>query len=75
MNEYHVAAFWDKDAKVRVATSEDVSGLATEAKTVEQLLDKLRIMIPELLELTGYPSTSEIPFHLHTDCSDVARLS
>ena len=35
MNEYHVSAFWDEDAKedakVWVATSVDVPGLATEA--------------------------------------------
>ncbi|MFM8330800.1 MAG: DUF1902 domain-containing protein [Candidatus Methylumidiphilus sp.] len=73
MNDYHVTAFWDEDAKVWVATSDDVQGLATEAETVELLLGKLRLMIPELLEITGHPVTSEIPFHLHTDCVDVAR--
>jgi predicted RNase H-like HicB family nuclease len=35
MNEYHVAAFWDREAKVWVATSDDVPGLATEAESVE----------------------------------------
>jgi predicted RNase H-like HicB family nuclease len=73
MNEYQVAAFWDKDAKVWVATSDDVPGLATEADTVELLLDKLRIIIPELLEMAGQRPETEIPFHLHADCSDVAR--
>ena len=73
MNEYHVSAFWDEEAKVWVATSDDVPGLATEAETVELLLGKLRVMIPELLELSGCTTQSEIPFHLHTDCVDVAR--
>lgn len=62
MSEYEVAAFWDKEAKVWVATSDDVPGLVTEAETVEQLLDKLRIMIPELLEITGIPQKQKSPF-------------
>ena len=33
-----------------MATSDDVPGLATEAPTVEALAEKLRTMIPELLE-------------------------
>ncbi|HEX5715296.1 MAG TPA: DUF1902 domain-containing protein [Thermoanaerobaculia bacterium] len=47
---YRVHADWDPGAKVWVATSDDVPGLATEAPTVEALAEKLRIMIPELLE-------------------------
>jgi predicted RNase H-like HicB family nuclease len=54
---YHVHADWDPEAGVWVATSDDVPGLATEATTVEALAEKLRTMIPELLEanqvLTG----------------------
>lgn len=47
---FHVAADWDPEAGVWVATSDDVPGLTTEAPTVEALAEKLRIMIPELLE-------------------------
>lgn len=47
---YHVHADWDPEAGVWVATSDDVPGLATEAPTVEALTEKLRTMIPELLE-------------------------
>lgn len=46
---YHVEAVWDPEAGVWVAESADVPGLATEAETVEQLTEKLRVMIPELL--------------------------
>jgi len=48
-----VKAIWDEDAQVWVATSEDVPGLATEADTLEELTEKLKIMIPELLEANG----------------------
>jgi len=47
---YPVEATWDSEAGVWVATSEDVPGLATEAMTLEALTEKLRSLIPELLE-------------------------
>lgn len=50
---YHVQADWDPEAGVWVAVSEDVPGLATEAGTIEALTEKLRTMIPELLEVAG----------------------
>lgn len=46
-----VAATWDSEAKVWVAESEDVPGLAAEAESPENLLEKLKTLIPELLEL------------------------
>lgn len=75
MHDYQVTAFWDAEAAVWVATSGDVPGLATEADTVEALIDKLRIMIPELLECSGQASTSPIQFHLHTERRDIAVAS
>ena len=47
---YHVHADWDPEVSVWVATSDDVPGLATEAATLEALAEKLRTLIPELLE-------------------------
>ena len=46
-----VDAFWDGEAGVWVATSDDVPGLATESETLESLTQKLRDMVPELLQL------------------------
>ncbi len=46
---YQVSAFWDAEAEVWVATSEDVPGLATEADTIERLSQRLRDIVPELL--------------------------
>jgi predicted RNase H-like HicB family nuclease len=53
MREFKVTAFWDAEASVWVAESEDVPGLVTEADSVEQLAAKLRTMVPELLEANG----------------------
>ena len=56
---YTVQATWDEEAKVWVAESEDVPGLATEAESPEALLNKLRVLVPELLELGGCLRSSE----------------
>jgi predicted RNase H-like HicB family nuclease len=57
---YIVTAFWDSEAGIWVAESDDVPGLATGAATLDELVDKLNAMIPELLELnshlTGVPA-------------------
>lgn len=50
---YRVRADWDGDSSVWVANSDDVPGLATEADTLEALVDKLRVMVRALLELNG----------------------
>jgi predicted RNase H-like HicB family nuclease len=52
-SRYHVQADWDPEAGVWVATSDDVPGLATEAETLEGLTDRLRTILPELLEANG----------------------
>jgi predicted RNase H-like HicB family nuclease len=62
-----VDAFWDEEAQVWVASSNDVPGLITEADTMEQLMQKLKIVIPELLHANGLlndPGTIDIPIHL-----------
>ena len=67
---YIIDAFWDIEAGVWVATSNDVLGLATEAPTIEQLTQKLHIMIPELIQANqllpeGYQGTiAHSPNHL-----------
>ncbi len=63
---------WDDEARVWVATSDDVPGLATEGSTLEALIDKLKIMIPELLEANGIEMQKEIPFELFTRRFEVA---
>ena len=59
-----VRADWDDEARVWVADSDDVPGLSTEAETVEALVAKVKVMIPELLELNGVPGQGEIPFEV-----------
>jgi predicted RNase H-like HicB family nuclease len=54
----YVRAEWDEEAGVWVATSDDVPGLATEAVSMEDLIRKLKTMVPELLELNRIPGES-----------------
>jgi hypothetical protein len=49
-NQFTVHAMWDEEARVWAATSEGVPGLGTEADTMEQLVKKLKTLIPELLD-------------------------
>ena len=44
---------WDQDAGVWVATSKDVPGLALESDSFDALLERVRLAVPELLELNG----------------------
>ncbi|MBG1265749.1 DUF1902 domain-containing protein [Nostoc sp. WHI] len=48
---FKVEAFWDSNAEVWVAASDDIPGLVTEASTIELLTQKLREIIPELIIL------------------------
>ncbi|MFO0931063.1 MAG: DUF1902 domain-containing protein, partial [Gemmataceae bacterium] len=69
-----VHAFWDADAGVFVATSDDVPGLVTEAETFEALCAKLRVMIPELLEDNGIAgSGADVPFTVLAERLEHAR--
>lgn len=63
--EYLINATWDAEAGVWVAQSEDVTGLVTEAASFEALLEKLRTLVPELLELNGtLPSSGGMPYRV-----------
>jgi hypothetical protein len=63
---YYVHAAWDEEARVWVASSEDVPGLATESETAEAFVEKLKSPIPELLTLNGRTDTKPVAFELLT---------
>jgi predicted RNase H-like HicB family nuclease len=58
---FFVRAEWDEEASVWVATSDDVPGLATEEATMEGLIEKLKLIIPELLKANGLQIDREVP--------------
>jgi predicted RNase H-like HicB family nuclease len=50
MKKFLVIAQWDGEAGVWVATSDDIPGLVTEAKSLDELLERVLAVAPELLE-------------------------
>ena len=65
---------WDSEARVWVATSDDVPGLATEDASLEALVEKLKVMIPELLEANDQTrSFSSVPFEIFTRRFEIAQ--
>ena len=55
-----VNALWDDEAGVWSASSTDVEGLAIEAETRETLIERLKTVIPELLDL-NHTSSKRAP--------------
>jgi predicted RNase H-like HicB family nuclease len=49
MKPFKINAEWDNEAHLWVATSDDIDGLAIEASTVDALIERLKIVIPELI--------------------------
>ncbi|MEO5923150.1 MAG: DUF1902 domain-containing protein [Bryobacteraceae bacterium] len=69
---YEIRAQWDSEAGVWVAESEDVPGLVAEGDSPNVLIQKLKTLIPELLELNGVLSDRAASFHVlyqHEDSS------
>ena len=48
-----IQARWDGEASVWIATSPDVAGLVIEAESWPAMIDEVRTVLPELLEVSG----------------------
>lgn len=73
---YTVKAEWDEETGVWVASSDDVPGLVTGADTFEELAEKLRLMVPEMLELNGVLSAEKaacVRFRIVAERSESVR--
>ncbi len=77
MSPYRVIVEWDEDAQVWVASSDDVPGLATGADTFEDLIAKLKIVIPELLVENGLlpAGTDNVPFAIKAERTELAPVA
>jgi hypothetical protein len=47
-----IGARWDSEARVWIATSDDVPGLVVEAETWQTLIDEIRLVLPDLLDVS-----------------------
>ena len=50
-----IEARWDGEAGVWIATSDDVPGLVVDADTWPTMIEEVRLVLPDLLELAGQP--------------------
>jgi hypothetical protein len=53
--DYKIDAKWDADAKVWIATSDDLPGLVIEAGTWQTMLKEVELTAPELIEFSATP--------------------
>jgi hypothetical protein len=53
-----IDARWDPEASVWIATSQDVPGLVVEADTWPGMIEEVRLVLPELLEVSGKTKNS-----------------
>ena len=76
MNPYQVTVEWDDEARVWVASSDEVPGLATGADTLEGLIAKLKVVIPELLIENGIvpADTDSVAFAVKAERRELAPL-
>jgi predicted RNase H-like HicB family nuclease len=72
---YEILAQWDSEAGVWVAESDDVPGLVAEADSPNMLAQKLRILIPEMLELNGVQTEKAARFHVRYQHEETGALT
>ena len=53
--DYIINLLWDTEASVWVATSEDIKGLVLESGSLDVLIQKIRVAMPDLLKLNCQP--------------------
>lgn len=73
---FTIRAEWDAASACWVAAADDVPGLVTGADTFEDLIEKLKLLIPELLELNGVLPIEEArraPFRVIAERHEPAR--
>lgn len=65
--EFKVEVRWDHEAEVWYVADSDVPGLVAEAEKIPEMVCKLRVLVPELLELNSDlvgPDSPDVPVNL-----------
>lgn len=75
MARFRVLAHWDAEAAVWWAESEDVPGLVTEAAAFEDLVQAIRELVPELLELNGVKVQGDIAISVLADRTEHVTMA
>ena len=69
-----VNAAWDDEARVWYVQDSNVPGLATGADTFEALIEKLKIVIPELLAENGLTPSADVSFSVKAERLELAHV-
>lgn len=72
---YEIRVKWDEEARVWYVDESNVPGLVTEAETIEAMLAKLEVMVPEMLDENGLLHEAGVPFDLLVHRRAVAHRS
>jgi len=72
MSEYTVNLNWDPEVSVWYATSDDIPGLVLESGSYGALIERIRFVAPEILELNGGKYDSTLPICFRTERRELA---
>ena len=61
--EYIVSLKWDDEANVWVAVCDDIP-LALESASLDELINRVRIAAPEIIELNSLPQRESLRFNM-----------
>ncbi len=79
MEELFVTVFWDDEAKVWFVSESNIPGLATEAESESEMLEKLKVLVPELCELNRHlmdcGKWPNLPVQVKTERIETFRLA
>ena len=64
-----IKLIWDNEACVWVATSPDVPGLILEGGSLDALIERVKVAVPELLELNGDASPVTLSYSARREVS------
>ena len=70
---YRIKFFWDDEAAVWIATSQDVPGLVLESGSFDALVERVRIAVPELVNMNG-SRTDTLKLSYYTEREDQVAL-
>ena len=60
MEGYNIQLIWDDDAKVWIATSDDIPGLILEDESADRLIQRIILAAPEIIELNSMEMKPDI---------------
>ena len=72
--EIIVQAFYDSEASVWVAEATNYPGIVTEGATHEELISKLRIIIPKIIQANNDIYIDDIPIRLLSEFTAIAKI-